>query len=525
MSERNENEGKNLIVLEGIYKGIVGKLDLMQTALKNELQFANAQHLSAYEAVKSDVLNELKYIAQQNSAIFEYNDKTRQENREEITKAVEASKADILQAVGEQIAAAKEELLEAIRAAALTAQSDCDLIAQKVREAILPEEGEVEVEESAEEGVDEDVIDYEVLAEKIASILPETDYDVVAEKIAAALPETDYDVVAERLASAVPPTDYDLLADKVAAAVPQPDYDLFAEKVKDVLPEDEKFANNVSDKVSGVIADQFDLTINEEGIELIAKRVAELLKEEGLVARAVVEEEAVAEAVAVEETVEEPVEEAVEETVEEVVEEAPVEEEVIVEETVEKAQEPVEEIENEEEVVGLEETANDPSLVIRYKRSFIAKITQSEEEVKDYYSEIKNAFLSYGKVRSQVSWSNDRFNKGRETVAKVGVRGKTLCLYLALNPDEFPLTVYHQKFAGDTKMYEKTPMMVKVKSNVGLKRAIRLIEYLLEKEGAVKTEDFKPVDYSKMYKHKSDKKLLAEGLIKTAMVEKTDMDF
>ena len=138
--------------------------------------------------------------------------------------------------------------------------------------------------------------------------------------------------------------------------------------------------------------------------------------------------------------------------------------------------------------------------------------------------DLKNAFLAYGKVNSQISWTNDRYSYQGETVAKVGVRGRTLCLYLALNPDEYPSSVYHQKFAGDTKMYEKTPMMVKIKSKVALKRALRLVEMLMETLGAVK-EDRPPEDFSREFAYRSEEQLLAEGLIKTALVEKTDLDF
>ena len=144
--------------------------------------------------------------------------------------------------------------------------------------------------------------------------------------------------------------------------------------------------------------------------------------------------------------------------------------------------------------------------------------------MKAYYFALKNAFLSYARISSQMSWSNDRFSYAGDTVAKIGVRGKTLCVYLALNPDEFPTSVYHQRFAGDIKMYEKTPMMVKVKSGVALKRAVRLVEMLMENLGTGKA-DRDAVDYSAEFATRSEEQLLAEGLIKTAIVEKSDLDF
>ena len=127
-------------------------------------------------------------------------------------------------------------------------------------------------------------------------------------------------------------------------------------------------------------------------------------------------------------------------------------------------------------------------------------------------------------MTSQVNWSNDRFAFNNETVAKIAVRGRTLCLYLALDPEEFPESVYHQKFAGNTKMYERTPLMMKVKSNVALKRSLRLIELLAERLGVVK-EEIEPVDYVSQYAFRSEEELLNEGLIKTGLMEKSDLNF
>ena len=123
-----------------------------------------------------------------------------------------------------------------------------------------------------------------------------------------------------------------------------------------------------------------------------------------------------------------------------------------------------------------------------------------------------------------MNWSNDRFSFKGETIAKIGVNGKTLCMYIALDPEEFSTSVYHQKYEGDKKMYEKTPMMVKIKSEVGLKRALRLIPLLMEKIGAVAGEK-KNVDYVAMYPFKTDEELIEEGQIKLLATAKTEFRF
>ena len=152
---------------------------------------------------------------------------------------------------------------------------------------------------------------------------------------------------------------------------------------------------------------------------------------------------------------------------------------------------------------------------------------QSEEKVKGYYSDIKNELTSYKKINSNVSWHGDRFNYGRDTVAKININGKTLWFYVALDPndEEFKTTVYHQKDVGAQKAYESTPFMVKVKSDAAAKKALRLVGYLAEKLGAEKDDAFAPVDYAGEFAYASTKQLFDEGFIKATKEKKVDLNF
>jgi len=169
----------------------------------------------------------------------------------------------------------------------------------------------------------------------------------------------------------------------------------------------------------------------------------------------------------------------------------------------------------------------DTGLVIRLKRSFTAKMKQSEDNVKGYYSKIKNELTSYKRLNSNLSWHGDRFNFGRETVAKLNICGKTLCFYLALDPTnpDYKTTVYHQRDVSSQKAYEHTPFMVKVKSDAGVKKALRLVGFLAEKLGTDKRENFEPVDYVQEFEHESTKQLLEKGLIKVTKEKKVVLDF
>ncbi len=219
--------------------------------------------------------------------------------------------------------------------------------------------------------------------------------------------------------------------------------------------------------------------------------------------------------------VEEEFEEVVDEVLEEVIaEESPVEEVPVVEE-IAVAAEPVYEEDSEGQLVDAT-----TGLVVRLKRSFTAKLKQSEEQVKVYYSDIKNALTSYKKINSNVSWHGDRFNYGRDTVAKIGINGKTLCFYLALDPNdpELKQTVYHQKDVSAQKAYESTPFMVKVKSEAASKKALRLVGILADKLGAEHDQNFEEVDYVAEYAKQGTKQLFEAGEIKATKEKKADFN-
>ncbi len=159
-----------------------------------------------------------------------------------------------------------------------------------------------------------------------------------------------------------------------------------------------------------------------------------------------------------------------------------------------EAEEIIEEVESEEED---EETTvkivEGFGIVARYKKSFLARLIQSSDETKNYYSALKNELLSYKKVKSRISWNYDSLNAGRTKIAKFNVRGKTLKLYLALNPDDYADSKYKVE-RSESKRYEEVPCMYKITNPRRLKYAMELIADVAEKyglnRGAESNEDF-----------------------------------
>lgn len=110
-----------------------------------------------------------------------------------------------------------------------------------------------------------------------------------------------------------------------------------------------------------------------------------------------------------------------------------------------------------------------------YNRSFVARLALADDNVRGYYAEVAKKLLSYKKVRSRVRWGGAGFSAGRNAFAKITISGKTLCLYLALDP-AVVTGKYKAKDAAGKKKYEKTPALLKIRSDGALRGAIRAIE-------------------------------------------------
>ncbi|MCI9562122.1 MAG: hypothetical protein HFK03_06545 [Clostridia bacterium] len=441
----------------------------------------------------------------------------------------------------------------------ITEKLDYELIASTVADK-LRETLDLSGEDNGEQP------DYEEMAARISEniTVAGVNEDAIAEKAAAVLsnylPEFDTDEIADKVAtqviSALPAAEVDseavsnAVAEKLNERQQELDYDI-------VLDEDglEKVSASVSENVTKTTEERFD-TIDRE-IEEIKRMLAA-----GVLVAAPREDD-IAPAEAYEEVYEEEAEEEQLVTVSDVIADEP--EETVEEEVVEEVTEPeqaveetpeeelAEEAEEEqpaeepsapivivtEQTVAEEENENDDEEVVeefsydelageggvdfanmmRYNRSFIARIIQGTDEQKTYYGEVRNALLSYKKVNSNIAWGAERFHKGRETIARFKIRGKTLILYLALDPATHEYSVYHHKDVSDNKSVAGTPMMIKVKSPLGVKKAVRLIDEMLAARNGEK-RNIPQRDYAAMYPYETIEELIEDGLVKDVKKDK-----
>jgi len=116
---------------------------------------------------------------------------------------------------------------------------------------------------------------------------------------------------------------------------------------------------------------------------------------------------------------------------------------------------------------------------------FAEKMVKADKELQDKYNEIKNEILSYG-VNSRVSIACDTFRLHRKPYVKITIVGKTLKVYFALRPRDFADSPIPVMDASDKVAYEEVPALLKVKSNLSVKRAKELVRLAMEADGVEK---------------------------------------
>ncbi|MBQ3041559.1 MAG: hypothetical protein IJD42_08195 [Clostridia bacterium] len=153
-------------------------------------------------------------------------------------------------------------------------------------------------------------------------------------------------------------------------------------------------------------------------------------------------------------------------------------------------------------------------LEIRYSRSFEANLIQSDDTVKEYYNELKNYIMSFKGVKSRFSWKFETFNKGRNPFFKIKLRGKTILLYCAVDPESIDKAKYRHD-AIDNKLFADVPTLLKIKAGLNVRRAKEIIDLVMSNFQMEKNQKAQEVDYKSLYPYEDNESLIEKGLIKT----------
>lgn len=160
----------------------------------------------------------------------------------------------------------------------------------------------------------------------------------------------------------------------------------------------------------------------------------------------------------------------------------------------------------------------DSRIRVRYNRSFTAMLIQADDTLKGLYNDLRNELMAY-KLKQRMSWSAESWYFGRTTYAKFVIRGKTLSLYLALEPEKFENTKYVFYNVRETAKYRDVPMRVKVKSERAARWAKELVAAMAEQYGFTRV-DMPKRNYRPDYR--DTKSLVKDKLIKLQYVASPD---
>lgn len=118
---------------------------------------------------------------------------------------------------------------------------------------------------------------------------------------------------------------------------------------------------------------------------------------------------------------------------------------------------------------------------IDIRPSFIERLSEMDESVIEWHAQLQEHLTSYRKVKSRYSARCDSYRMGRDLLAKMAIGGKTLKLYLAVDPEDAALDdgKYHQRDLSETSAYQEVPFMLPIRSSLAVRKACRVIDYMM----------------------------------------------
>lgn len=178
----------------------------------------------------------------------------------------------------------------------------------------------------------------------------------------------------------------------------------------------------------------------------------------------------------------------------------------------EEKQPPKEKIAESKKVEVFKSEQGQAFVKIRYNRSFTARLIQADEKVKEYYSAVKNELKQYD-VKERTSWRYETYRRGRKLLAKLCVRGKTLCLYCAGDAGKYGGTSVKAEDVSAKKSQAQTPLLYRIKNPRRLKYSAQIIEDVMTAHG-LERKQTDPVDYAGNYPYEELEALIDKKLVK-----------
>lgn len=143
----------------------------------------------------------------------------------------------------------------------------------------------------------------------------------------------------------------------------------------------------------------------------------------------------------------------------------------------------------------INDEGDDKFSAIKYSYSYFAHVSLSPRESRVRYNLIKNEILKYDGVISSITWKEERFIYVGKTIIKFRLMGNVLRIYLALNNDEIKEVNIKSQDLSHQKEHERTPSLIRISGNTGVKRALEAINLVMKKLEIKDNPAYQKVDF------------------------------
>lgn len=128
-------------------------------------------------------------------------------------------------------------------------------------------------------------------------------------------------------------------------------------------------------------------------------------------------------------------------------------------------------------------------------KPFIQRIHDTTSTNKKAYNIVKNEIMKYTNITNTLSKAFDTFKVGKETIIKITLTRKCLKIYFALDPKDYPTGKFAHVDVSDKAAHGKTPLMLRLRSALSVKRAMILIADLMTMKKIEINKKYTAVDY------------------------------
>lgn len=115
------------------------------------------------------------------------------------------------------------------------------------------------------------------------------------------------------------------------------------------------------------------------------------------------------------------------------------------------------------------------------KVSFLDRLALLPKEFQKCYNDIRQHLLTYKDVKSRISTRCESFKFHNQHLAKISVGGKTLKLYLALDPNDDQISKIRimSRDVSLTAAYKDVPYLIPIRSNLASQKACIVINQMM----------------------------------------------